>query len=555
MPPRICAARCLPTNAMTKNELRKLLKARRASISADEKKELDRAIVDRILLSDAYQNADVLLLFAPLSGEVNLLPLVRAARRDGKQVAFPRCDTETNAMTFFILLPEHRLAPGAYNIPEPPLEAPLCVPTERTLCLLPALSFDPAGNRLGYGKGYYDRFLAAFPGVRAGAVYTKMMVKNLHAEEHDRPVDLIFTEGKTLRCASVKSYAAPPSQALGDALRKPHSAEQESLLVGLKKILSKATLQKAKSSVTPQKKPPLLVLGVFLLLILWRVLDPLFTTRENEYFIVVLLQLLIFAVPGILYHLLRKKENGKGISLLPRLRLFRPEQLWFLTCLLAVMITGSLLLEILTGGIASLIGNFTLYSTFVAKLNGSGGRVLWVILAYAILPALCEEFVFRGILTAEYEGFGAGVAIGISALLFAFLHFSLPLFLSYLFVGVILACSLYATRSLWAPILLHLGYNVFCLLGQSYLSAFYVNAGSNEIFLFCLISLFLLFSAFAAGEARKIYHIYATKNVDSSYTVSHPASELPARIFYALFTPATIPCILLWVIMAIVNLL
>ena len=99
--------------AMTKAELRKLLKERRTTISADEKKQLDRAIVENVLRSDAYKNADTLLLFAPLPGEVNLLPLVRAARRDGKQVAFPRCDTEKSAMDFFVLLPEHRLAPGA----------------------------------------------------------------------------------------------------------------------------------------------------------------------------------------------------------------------------------------------------------------------------------------------------------------------------------------------------------------------------------------------------------------------------------------------------------
>ena len=535
--------------AMTKNELRKLLKERRATVSADERKQLDRAIVENVLASDAYQSADTLLLFAPLAGEVNLLPLVRAARKDGKQVAFPRCDTEKSSMDFFILLPEHRLAPGAYGIPEPPMEAPLCVPTERTLCLCPALSLDPTGNRLGYGKGYYDRFLAKFPGICASVVYTKMMVKSLPAEEHDLPMKLIFTEKRVLSCTSevvLQKQEAPAS--------KP-SIPRADEWFGLKRVVSKETLQNAQNSVTPLKKPPLLLLCIFLPLILWRFLSALFTQGEGEYVLVIFLQLLIFALPGALYFMLRRKEPDQGISLRPRLRLFRPEQLWFLACILVVMITGSLLLEILTGGITSLVGNFSLYSTFVARGGGGGVRVLGLILAYALLPALCEELVFRGILVAEYEKFGTGVAIGISALFFALLHFSMPLFPSYFFVGVLLACSLYTTRSLIAPVLLHLGYNLFCLLGQSYLSAFYVNAGSNEIFLFCLICLFLLFSAFAAGEARKIYHIYAAKGANSSYTVTHPAEELPARIFYALLTPVTAPCLLLWLIMAIINLL
>ena len=430
------------------------------------------------------------------------------------------------------------------------MEAPLCVPTERTLCLLPALSFDPTGNRLGYGKGYYDRFLATFPGVRAGVSYTKMMVKNLPAEEHDLPVKLIFTEKRVLVCST--SISASPREATSCARSSAPRADE---WFGIKRMVSKETLESVKKEVTPLKKPPLLVLGIFLLLTVWRLLDPLLTTRENEFFVVILLQLLLLAAPGAVYWSLRRKESDKGIDLRPRLRLFRPEQLWFLVCILAVMITGSLLLEILTGGIASLVGNFTLYSTFVAKLNGNGGRALWAILAYALLPALCEELIFRGVLLSEYEKFGTGAAIGASAIFFALLHFSLPLFPSYLFLGVLLACSLYTTRSLVAPILLHFGYNVFCLMGQSYLSAFYVNAGSNEIFLFCLIFLFLLFSAFAAGEARKIYHVYAKNNADSSYTVPHRPAELPARIFYALFTPATAPCLLLWVIMAVINLL
>jgi hypothetical protein len=113
---------------------------------------------------------------------------------------------------------------------------------------------------------------------------------------------------------------------------------------------------------------------------------------------------------------------------------------------------------------------------------------------------------------------------------------------------------MYATRSALAPMLLHFFYNVFCLFGQPYLSAFYVNAGSNEIFLFCLITLLLLFSAFSAGEARKIYHLYARANLSSDYTSSIKPSEYPKRIFATLKTPVVIPVILLWLVMAIIDL-
>ncbi|MBQ8416562.1 MAG: hypothetical protein IJX13_06685, partial [Clostridia bacterium] len=90
--------------------------------------------------------------------------------------------------------------------------------------------------------------------------------------------------------------------------------------------------------------------------------------------------------------------------------------------------------------------------------------------------------------------------------------------------------------------------------GQPYLSAFYVNAGSNEIFLFCLIALFLLFSAFAAGEARKIYHVYANKNADSSYTVSLSLGETPKQILWSLLSPVSAVCAVVWLITVIVTL-
>ena len=65
-------------------------------------------------------------------------------------------------MRFYVLEPDARLVRGAYGIAEPAPDAPLCEPDAHTLCILPGLSFDTCGNRIGYGKGYYDRFLADF---------------------------------------------------------------------------------------------------------------------------------------------------------------------------------------------------------------------------------------------------------------------------------------------------------------------------------------------------------------------------------------------------------
>ena len=217
------------------------------------------------------------------------------------------------------------------------------------------------------------------------------------------------------------------------------------------------------------------------------------------------------------------------------------------------MIAGSLLTSILTGGIRSLEGNFTLYDTFVAR-TGTPAEMAYAILAYAFLPAIGEELTYRSILCSEYEKRGVGVSIAASALLFAMLHFSFAHFLTYFFLGILLAGAMYTTRSFLAPILLHICYNIFCLFGQPYLSAFYVHAGSNEIFIFCVVVLFLLFAAFAAGEARKIYHIHAKKNISSSYTTALPLKRLPATLLESLLSPVALVCLAVWLITTIVNL-
>ena len=175
-------------------------------------------------------------------------------------------------------------------------------------------------------------------------------------------------------------------------------------------------------------------------------------------------------------------------------------------------------------------------------------------MAYAFLPAVGEELTYRSILCSEYEKRGVGVSIVASALLFAMLHFSFAHFLTYFFLGLLLAAAMYTTRSFLAPILLHVCYNIFCLFGQPYLSAFYVNAGSNEIFIFCVVVLFLLFAAFAAGEARKIYHIHAKKNISSDYTTALPWKQLPATLLESFLSPVAAVCFTVWLITTIVNL-
>ena len=512
----------------------------------------------------------MLLLYVPMEGEIGLLPLARMARERGIPIAFPKCDPKTGSMAFYTLNADARLSPGAYGIPEPPDDAPLCVPDERALCILPGLAFSEDGHRLGYGKGYYDRYLSDFHGVTVGAVCSKLLLPHVPTDEHDVPSQILVTENGPLLPApahdelSALSFEDGAEYDWRHADEPTKSKKQTTPALSVKERTARLwhTVKKATAKAwhamwkgehtegarTPHA-PVVLVLITFVLLLLSRPVDAYLLDRSSEYVGVILLQILIFILPAILYGKIR------GTRLTERIRFSPPRlsHILLLACLLVMMITGGLLTSILTGGIESLSGSFTLYDTFIARTS-TPMDILYAILAYACLPAIGEELVYRAILCAEYEKHGASVAATVSALYFAMLHFSLPNFLTYFVLGLLLAFSMYVTRSAITPLLLHLCYNVFCLFGQPFLTAFFINAGSTEIFTFCLVVLLLLSSALAAGEARKIYHVYAIKNISSEHTKPLPWKQYPKALLFSLLSPVGGVCLLLWLIVSLINL-
>lgn len=561
---------------VTKAQLRAACKRKRETLQPEEKKRLDRAICENLAGCAEFRRAKKVFLYVPLPGEIDLIPLAKLCRRQKKTLAFPVTDPQTDRLTFRVLRQGDRLSPGAYGVPEPPPDAPVCLPDRHTFCVLPGLCFDRAGNRLGYGKGCYDRFLADFTGVSVGAVWDELLLDFLPTEPHDLPVSLIVTDREVLRTAKEKEKPGIPAPLLRAARRTGEGLKRtadrlhltEYAGKGAKKIRTVATdlwnrfskpgegKEGAKpegtdAGTTPEQNekikapvmPPILVAVTFLLVRLSRLAQDNFSRRGSEYIGVILLQVLIFLIPAVIYIRLRGEKFPERI----RLTRLRPEHLWLLCCVLVMMVCGSLLLSILTGGITSLTGNFTLYNTFLARSSGSAWETVYLILAFGVLPAFCEELVYRSVLCAEYEPIGVGTAITVSTLFFAMLHFTFRLLPVYLWLGALLAAAMYATRSVLAPMLLHLAYNLFCLFGQPYLSAFYVNAGSGELFIFCLMVLLLLFSAFAAGEARKVFHRYARRE-DSGVPAIRPLRQTAKRTLLSLLTPAVAVCFVLWLV-------
>ncbi len=182
-----------------KNEIRASYKARRAAIPDNIKRTRDDKICTLFLASITYRFAKILLLYAPMDDEIDIMPIARRALADGKQIAFPRCNTANNTMRYHIIKTEDDLVTGAYGIREPKETLPVYDPIQESgdthpVCLIPGLVFDAEGYRIGYGKGYYDRYLVHFGGVRVGAVYSDFVIRNLPRGRFDLAVDVLVTE-------------------------------------------------------------------------------------------------------------------------------------------------------------------------------------------------------------------------------------------------------------------------------------------------------------------------------------------------------------------------
>ncbi|MBR3964661.1 MAG: CPBP family intramembrane metalloprotease [Clostridia bacterium] len=270
---------------------------------------------------------------------------------------------------------------------------------------------------------------------------------------------------------------------------------------------------------------PLAVLAVFLLLILTRFLEGELLTRENEYVAIIVLQLLIFMLPATIYI---KLTAGNTSEL--RLAPFGLGHLLLIISAIVAISTGSLLIRYYTAGYSALSENYDLYGVFISKNDGGVGDTLYLILAYAALPAVCEETVFRGLLCAEYQHRSSFSAIFMSSLFFAMIHFDTENFLSLFFAGVVLALTLYATRSLLAPIVVHFCQNLLSVFGRPVIQTVY-DLGGEKLFIFIATALALLFSFIFCSEAARLYRSYSRQNLPSDYREldSVPTPDTPTQ--------------------------
>ena len=180
-----------------KTALRKEFTALRKKLKCVER---DKAIAERLFSEEHIKNADIILIFASFGSETDTWGISQKFLSMGKTLAFPRSG-DNGIMTFHIVESLSQLVEGRYGICEPDNYLPQPVVTDNTVCVVPGLAFTPDGGRLGYGGGYYDRFLAVNKNVyRLAVAYDDMIVDELPLSSHDLKVDSIVTEERMVLC-------------------------------------------------------------------------------------------------------------------------------------------------------------------------------------------------------------------------------------------------------------------------------------------------------------------------------------------------------------------
>jgi 5-formyltetrahydrofolate cyclo-ligase len=185
----------LPAGA-GKTQLRQLFRTRRNALTEAQRNEKSRTIGERLERLDAYRQARTVMFFVTHGSEINTEPMMERAWQQKKDVVVPLVDPETDEIIAMkITCIDGDLEKGSYGVREPRTGCATVSSAVIDLVLVPGLVFDRHGHRLGYGKGYYDRWLKWIPQEkRLGLCFDLQMVECLPKDENDVPVGMIVTE-------------------------------------------------------------------------------------------------------------------------------------------------------------------------------------------------------------------------------------------------------------------------------------------------------------------------------------------------------------------------
>lgn len=180
----------------SKKSIRKLVQERKAVFSRDERQNLDNIIFDKVINSDDYKNSHIIFIFVSYNNEVDTHKIIKQALRDGKILCVPKVISKEEGMDIVQIKSFEDLKEGAYGILEPVNNELKIEENNIDLSYLPGLAFDRKGGRVGYGGGFYDRFLLKTRknSKKVGLAYKFQVFPEVPMEEHDVFINGIITD-------------------------------------------------------------------------------------------------------------------------------------------------------------------------------------------------------------------------------------------------------------------------------------------------------------------------------------------------------------------------
>lgn len=189
---------------LDKSSIRRHALRIRDSLSIEQKTKKDQAIANTLRQLKIYRSAERILFYVSFGSEVDTLKLISEELDRGRFLAVPKVVKEKGTLRIHRITALSSLKPGVFGILEPVEDCPTVDVGEVDLVIVPGVAFDTYKNRLGYGKGYYDRLLANMKGLKAdkeiaiAIAYEEQIVDRLPTEPHDIKVDLLVTDERVI---------------------------------------------------------------------------------------------------------------------------------------------------------------------------------------------------------------------------------------------------------------------------------------------------------------------------------------------------------------------
>lgn len=179
----------------TKKALRQAMLAKRGALSIRYREWASQQICTRLWQQLDRFSAQTLLFYMPIQSEVDVRKAIHIGWKKEKRILLPRV-MKGNQLACYQVKDESQLKRGTYEIMEPnPQQTQLTDPLSIEFAIVPGVAFDRQCYRLGYGGGYYDRFLQQYPHIQTwGVAYEEQIVPTIYPEEHDQPLQLVLTE-------------------------------------------------------------------------------------------------------------------------------------------------------------------------------------------------------------------------------------------------------------------------------------------------------------------------------------------------------------------------